>query len=379
MIEKFFKSHSVPKNHDGFVQLNVALYGSPRGIPARFFTGFIPVILLAKEIISGGANVIVRAFNPITITTFCNGWQYETEETQNERAIFLAKNFFERQGVPFFIDISSPVTDEMILILNKLEEAIVKEPDLQDITKRLQTSGLRYGGEVGRKRSLIYAAAHPFGWQDLWHHSLWPQRPNQEVLILNIMSEAEKRFSAVRQFLVSRFRELSLSEVCDIFTKTCEIPHYILFPGEPSIEVLLTNGAGECAKRYGYLLENAKRNSEKETIRGLIKDFNYTLDFMRQYKAGNNGESSSVFLEEIFDIPTQHFNIFERRSLLFLKEADAVIKAENKGWVASLESMEIGEHRGHSLYVTPKGRPFVYSVEEGIISEVLYKDIYGNK
>ncbi len=205
MLEKFFKDLVIPDIR-GRIQLNVVVYGSPKGIPARFFAGIIPAILLAKKFIAQEKDVCIRVFNPITIASFCNGWQNgEDKERQNKKAITLAEKFLEKQGIPFFFDPSLPVSDEMMKALQPLEEAIRNEPTLRGTLKRLETSGLRYGGGIGEKQSALYAVAHPFGWQDLWHQSLWLSKPAMGTTVINIMSEAEKPFSTVRRFLVERY------------------------------------------------------------------------------------------------------------------------------------------------------------------------------
>lgn len=127
------------------------------------------------------------------------------------------------------------------------------------------------------------------------------------------MGEGEKSFSMIRKFLVDKFPELCLSHVHDLITLTCGTPHYIAYPGEPLIEVLLQKGLATCLKKYGELFEFAQRDSEKVTIKRLIKDFTGSIDFM-----SNTGE-------EALNNHMISFNIRERESLLFLRDIEAKI------------------------------------------------------
>ena len=98
MLEKFLKDSAV-SFPDDTVQINVVVYGSPYGIPARFFAGLIPAVLLVKKLRSVGKEVILRAFCSIHIAAFCNDWQDDLAVVQNRKAINFAEWFFDRHNI----------------------------------------------------------------------------------------------------------------------------------------------------------------------------------------------------------------------------------------------------------------------------------------
>ena len=364
MLEKFLKDSAVslPGNT---IQINVVVYGSPLGIPARFFAGLIPAVLLAKKFRSMGKEVILRAFCSIHIATFCNGWQGDLAAVQNRKAINFAEWFFDRHNISFFIDYSCQVSDEMKTILGHLEAAIKEEPTLQGVVGKLQGSGFRYGGEVGRERSILYAAAHPFGWQDLWHPSVWLKKPDENTAVVNVMSESEKSFSMVRKFLVDRFSEYRLPRVNDVLTKTCQVPHYILFPGEPTMEDLQRKGIAACVQRYGRMLELASSDSERTMVQKLLKDFVSVCEFLAETNTNDWIDANYV----------HSFEIRERECILLLREIEATIVPIGSGWHATISCVEIGLHGKLQLYATLRGRLIAYDGAEGSIRRMRFQDI----
>jgi len=104
-------------------------------------------------------------------------------------------------------------------------------------------------------------------------------------------------------------------------------------------------------------------------MRGLMRDFTYMVEFMEENGIG----------KEIFYVPIQRFKITERRSLAFLREIDSTIHPENNTWIAEVKGIPIGEYKGFSLYVTLKGRLFVYDSIKGGIFEVFYREIHDQK
>lgn len=163
MFKDFFRKDTTASFSADVIQINVAVYGSPFGVPARFFVGLIPAVLIARKFSDLKKKVVIRAFDPVRITAYCNGWQDDAVFVQNENAVHLAENFFREHNVPSFISYSCPVTDEMRTVLSSLADAIKNEPTLKEIVEKLEASGSRYGGALGKERSIFYAAAHAFG------------------------------------------------------------------------------------------------------------------------------------------------------------------------------------------------------------------------
>ncbi len=255
------------------VQISVVGYEHPAGIPARFLAGFIPAVALSNQLSRENIDSMIRIVDPTAVANHCNGWQ-----SGSSRFHQIISDFLHREEAKFFIDQAEQISETGLETLELVGSKIVRsqDPQIVELVSRIQASGEKHGGENGRKNSILYLAAHPFSWSELYHPSIWKTKPDNKWAHVNLMSKAEERFSLMRKLIVNDQVNLS-SEVNprDVYMSVCNTPCYMLLEGEPTFDDFLMRGHEWCRGRYSDL---KRRNRNYERI---ARDFEVICSHLR--------------------------------------------------------------------------------------------------
>lgn len=257
---------------DRAVQISVVSYEHQLGMPARFCAGLLPAIELYRKFESHAIRSVIRLVDPTPIVHYCNGWVISNPIFRDVISQFLQNN-----EIRFFFDQAEPVGDDALSILQELGSRLENPGDtvVHDIVQRIRESGRKHGGDVGAKNSIVYMAAHPFSWLNMYHPSLWKKPCPQDCQLFNLMSRSEERYSLVRKFLQTARPDLATgTQPFDIYMNVCDTPCYMPLEGEPRYVDLLERGYEWCHGRY---MEIKKRNSNYERI---CRDFRLLRDFV---------------------------------------------------------------------------------------------------
>ncbi len=265
----------VPSNTP-LVTINVVTYEHGAGAPARCMAGFLPAIQLYNALSNRGIMTTVRIIAPSKIARHCNGWDLDGNDRVVRKAtdMLAAANVEHFVAAPAGMDLVQPALESVAHLLKNAPDAI------GECVQKLRASGLRHGGEQGEQNALLYAAAHPYSWQDLYDSRIWPDRPLGGGVRLNVMSRAERRFQPIRHYLAVIQSEQTVSGPSgDFFTELCDTPGYIPLPGEPLIETLEQEGPARCHDIYRNLKTNGG-GAEKETYRRAHRDFRVLMNYL---------------------------------------------------------------------------------------------------
>ena len=271
-IEHPYVRGSLSVDSGSAIYISTVAYEHPLGIPARFYAGLLPAIALSKKLQSVGIHCVIRIVDPTSIANYCNNWQ----TTSSKHAVPIY-DFLEQNGVSFFFDNAEEVKSDSLQILESLSADLknLKDEVLADIIQRIQESGRKHGGESGAKNALLYMAAHPFSWLDMYHPAIWKKTYPTDCVFVNLMSKSEERFAKVREFLKHRRPDLiNTNKPIDLYTRVCDTPCYIPLDGEPLFTDLMEHGYSWCYNRYR---EIKKRSSNHERA---YKDFRLLMSFL---------------------------------------------------------------------------------------------------
>lgn len=155
------------------VQISVVAYEHANGIPARFLVGLIPAIELYRLAKSHGLDAVIRIIDPTHIASYCNGWsKIESKFTE------IISEFLNLQNVSFFFDQAEELNNSSLEILKNIGSDLEQSTDSEIIAmvQRIKESGRKHGGDDGAENTLIYMAAHPFSWLDMYHPLIWKKR-----------------------------------------------------------------------------------------------------------------------------------------------------------------------------------------------------------
>jgi len=126
---------------------------------------------------------------------------------------------------------------------------------IADMVRRIKESGRKHGGNSGLKNAILYMAAHPFSWLDMYHSLIWKKKYNPDDFhFVNLMSLPEERFKVIREFLRGRRPDLCTKySLIDRYTALCNTPCYIPLEGEPRFVDLISRGRDWCREHYREL------------------------------------------------------------------------------------------------------------------------------
>lgn len=255
------------------VQISIVAYEHSGGIPARFCMGLVPAIVLSQNLKLLEIDSVIRLIDPTQIANYCNGWSTKNSQFRN-----IISNFLNNYGIEFFFDEAEPISDESIDILDKIGEEFnyATNPFIIDMLQRIKESGKKHGGELGFKNAILYMAAHPFSWLDMYHPLIWKKFYSpDEYHFINLMSKSESRFTLIRKFLLERRPDLSTKiNSVDLYMVMCDTPCYIPLEDEPMFSDLESNGYPWCLSRY----QEIKKRSGNH--RRAIKDFESLISFI---------------------------------------------------------------------------------------------------
>ncbi len=257
---------------DSAVQVSIVAYEHQAGMPARFCTGLLPAIELERQLKSHAIKSTIRLVDPTPIANYCNGWK--TKQSQFRDVI---TQFLQNAGVNFFFDEAEQVGNDTLEILRELGVELEASTDekVVDVVQRIQESGRKHGGDVGANNAILYMAAHPFSWLDMYHPSVWRKKYSPDCQFVNLMSKSEERFSVVRKFLQNRRPDLSTNiNPNDRYVAVCNTPCYIPIDGEPTFVDLTNYGYGWCYERY-WALKRRSSNHERA-----CRDFRLLMSFL---------------------------------------------------------------------------------------------------
>lgn len=254
------------------VQISIVAYEHQAGMPARFYAGLLPAIDLARKIKFRGAKPIIRVIDPSPIANYCNEWEIERPRFRTVIAEFLRNS-----NVEFFFDTAEKISDESLEVLRALGTELETSTDekLIAVVRQIRESGRKHGGDSGADNALIYMAAHPFSWLDMYHPLIWKRKYPEDCQFVNLLSKSEERFSVVRKFLKNRRLDLPMNaNPTDQYLTICSTPCYIPLDGEPTLENLADNGYGWCYSRY-LEIKKISRNYERA-----CEDFRSLMSFL---------------------------------------------------------------------------------------------------
>jgi|GEM_PF-1680461 len=255
------------------VQISVVAYEHILGVPARFCTGLIPAIALSKELKSFGVNSIIRLIDPTPIANHCNDWNVEGFKFKD-----LLSNFLNFYDVEFFFDEAEQISNESLVLLETIGQELLSTTDIsvQNMVQRIKDSGKKHGGDLGEKNSILYMAAHPFSWLDMYHPLVWKKEyPDDVYQFINLMSKSESRFTLIRKFLCEKKPTLCTNfNPVDAYMTVCDTPCYIPLEGEPTFNDLTLNGYEWCHQKYKEI-KNKSGNHRRA-----LKDFEALVSFL---------------------------------------------------------------------------------------------------
>ena len=259
------------------VQISIVAMEYPCGIPARFCAGLISAVALSRQLASLGVHSIVRVIDPTPIASWCNGWVLEESMFRG-----VVSNFMRDHSTDFFFDESEQMLDNTAEVLHQVGQALDSSTDagVTDMVERIMESGRRLGGESGGNNSLLYMAAHPFSWLDMYHSLIWKERYSSDQLqFVNLMPKSEERYAVIRKFLRERRPDLSsgISSV-ECYMVGCDPPYYIPLEEkgerEPMFSDLESQGYIECHRRYKALKGKSSNHGR------VFKDFESLMSFV---------------------------------------------------------------------------------------------------
>jgi len=257
------------------IQISIVAYEHQAGMPARFCTGLVPATALSKQLASIGVTSTIRVIDPTPIANYCNGW--ETKKTKFKKVI---SNFMIGHEIDFFFDESEEMSESTIELLREVGEELETSTDavVLDMVQRIKESGMKHGGESGASNAILYMAAHPFSWLEMYHPLVWSRRYSSEELhCVNLMSKPEARFAVIRKFLQERRPDLcSGINPVDHYMTVCNTPCYIPLEGEPMFADLTSQGYERCHQHYQAL------KSRSSNHKRALKDFESLMRFLEQ-------------------------------------------------------------------------------------------------
>lgn len=255
------------------VQISVVAYEHSLGIPARFCIGLVPAIALSKQLKSIAIESVVRLIDPTPIANYCNGWKIKESHFKN-----VISEFLNNHGVNFFFDEAEQVSDGALEILGAIGQDLLSATDTMvvDMIQRIKESGRKHGGELGANNAILYMAAHPFSWLDMYHPLIWKKHYSLiDYQFVNLMSKSESRFTLIREFLQEKRPDLSTAiNSFDLYMTVSDTPCYIPLEDEPTFTDLTFNGYEWCHKRYKEL------KGKSGNHRRAFKDFELLESFI---------------------------------------------------------------------------------------------------
>ncbi|MBP6944422.1 hypothetical protein KBD61_03245 [Patescibacteria group bacterium] len=264
-------SHSGFVYQGGKVIVSVVAYTHPEGIPARFCVGLISAVQFSREIPS--SSVEIRIIDPSPIANYCNGWK------RNDAFQDIVVDFLTKQRVEFFFDRAEEVTEESLKILEDVGRVLESSSDqaVREMVGRIKDSGRRHGGAEGERNALLYMAAHPFSWLDMYHPLIWRRSYSPEAYqFVNMMSKAESRFTLIRKSLKERLQLASGITPTESYMTLCNTPCYIPLPREPLFPDFVQSGYAACLERYRAL------KGVSENHRRALRDFEALAPFLSE-------------------------------------------------------------------------------------------------
>ncbi len=255
------------------VQVSIVAYEHPAGMPARFCAGLIPVVALSKELALNSVKSTVRLIDPSPIANYCNGWKIGQPRFRDVISKFLADH-----EINFFFDEAEQMTDGALEVLRAVGSELESsdDPAIIDMVQRIKESGRKHGGESGENNAILYMAAHPFSWLDMYHPLIWRRKYSPGTCnFVNLMSKPESRFTMIRRYLRDKRPDLySGIDSANHYTTICNNPCYIPLEGEPTFEDLTRRGYEWCHGHYREL------RGESGNHRRALKDFELLMSFL---------------------------------------------------------------------------------------------------
>lgn len=269
------------------VHINIALSVSKEGLPARFLAGVIPGFALAQAIQEQfGVETSVRFFAPINIAIICNGLDEEeqfrdvgkrTISQGNELVQKLQQTHFPL--VPWRLTLDQPWNKDAEELLASIWNRSLELDEEQ--LNQARASIL----QQGKLKTHLYMPHHLFGWQDCFSQFIFPEedKPNEEELVINCMSQSERHFQTFRRRLawdlkVTRPDLVVSRSPIDVITERCPGPHYIRSRDgeriEPSLEDLLAHGFVDIVRNLAYLInENPRFETARNDMLSIFEFF----------------------------------------------------------------------------------------------------------
>lgn len=267
-IENQWISEGLSLENNNDVHISTVAYEHPAGIPARFCAGLIPSIALSKQLAENNIKPTVRLIDPSSIANYCNGWKDSQSGFKD-----VLSHFLNGYKVDHYFDQAEQITDDAVDILSNVGSELESsdDPEIIDMVQRIRESGRKHGGELGAKNAILYMAAHPFSWLDMYHPSLWSTKHPADTTFLNLMSKPESRFTLVRKYLQGKRPDLSSGiNSIDRYMTVCNTPCYIPLDGEPTFVDLMNKGYEWCHKRYQEIKgESGNHNRALKDFRAL--------------------------------------------------------------------------------------------------------------
>lgn len=288
-----FKSPASLRIENTDVRINNVLGINSQGqLPARVMSGLIPTFSLAQtimELSDGAISPQVRIFRPINIFKHTNGTSQESITHQvaagNDLLSRFHTNFFP--NIDMLVEEDKPVNAASLAVLSSVERVVEDHCD-DDTLQALRKSGERHGGSEGSNNSFLYAAHHPFGWNDLHHTAIFESFP--KGVVINTLPPSEKKFTLVRKTIVPHVAQTdSITRIegggHDLTINMSGTPHYNFLESnqilhEPAMDDVHSVSAVEVFNDLEHRILLEKDKDVKEKLKKIKRDFRTLIDFL---------------------------------------------------------------------------------------------------
>lgn len=284
---------------NGVVGFSGEFGGNPlRAIPARFLAGFLPAFLLAETVREQtGITPTVRIFFPKNIAHHVNGLDIPrldiTIKVVKKVIEALHHSCFPSTQLMFQED--QLITSSAVATLDRFSILIDAVED-RDVLKSIHESAQRHGGQRGEANTTLYAAHHPFGWQEVGDRNIFDE--DLPHIVINTLPVSERRFSSLRRGLRASIHTLNWDrprEVHDLEMSTVGAHYLLIDPSEPTLEDALFLPMGIILEK----LTNLYRATGNDNLRKAKNDCKRLVEFVAERTQRNVTDAVNKTLSEL--------------------------------------------------------------------------------
>lgn len=305
ILQQFKAPQTLELDVQSNLRINNVLSINRQGeLPARFLSGLLPTFLLSQaitELSEGRMRPEIRIFQPFNIFCHTNGVTTELAQRQIAKGqdilLSFQQNFFP--DTILLLENDEKVNVESIRVLEQVKRGITIFCD-PEVVEAIRESGEKHGGTKGAENSLIYAAHHPFGWNDLHHSEIFQSTPPSTLI--NTLPPSEKKFNVVRDAVNQHIEgeEITVFEgtTHELTINMSGTPHYMFVENEigekqePAFSEIESTPVTEVITDIQNRFANEKDKFLKEKLRRVRGDFNKLLQFLTNDSLEERGNES---------------------------------------------------------------------------------------